>query len=249
MSGVNTETGEVWRDVVGFEGYYEVSNLGRVRSLDRIGETRPGLATRFHGRMLKLQVNEGGYRTVQLNRDGNRTRAWVHRLVLSAFVEPQPDPSLIVRHLDGDPSNNVPDNLAWGTHAENALDCIRHGRHPEASKSFCDAGHEFTQSNTRIDHRGARECRECRRSRNKAVAARRSAERRERGLKRYLRATTDEDLVTQVRRAYATTRLTQLEIAAAFGVSQSTVGRWVRGETRPDIAGPVTKRGKGFRAA
>lgn len=110
---------EEWRDIKGFPGY-QVSKHGEVRSYinNRYG---PSLKD---PRLLKSIKTRRGYDTVCLGR-GNRKL--VHRLVAEAFI-PNPDDLPIVRHLDDDPSNNLIDNLAWGTQTDNMQDCVKHGR-------------------------------------------------------------------------------------------------------------------------
>lgn len=111
---------EEWRAVVGFEGFYEVSSHGRVRRI----------ATRVRklggSRVLRDQHTGAGYRSVDLF-DGTHWKLYqVHRLVLAAFVGACPH-GMESRHLDGDKTNNSRLNLAWGTHAENMADQVRHG--------------------------------------------------------------------------------------------------------------------------
>lgn len=77
-------------------------------------------------RRLRIYRDGRGYPVVTLYRDGKGTMVNVHRIVLAAFVGPCPD-GLEVRHLDGNRENNRLDNLAYGTHAENYADRIRHG--------------------------------------------------------------------------------------------------------------------------
>jgi hypothetical protein len=109
--------GEEWRPVPGWEDIYEVSNHGRVRSR-RVG--------RYSGRVLAACAGPGGYRAVQLYRDGMRQQAYVHTLVALTFHGPRPA-GLQIRHLDGNQLNNRPENLCYGTAAENAADTYRHG--------------------------------------------------------------------------------------------------------------------------
>lgn len=112
---------ERWAPVPGYEGFYEVSDRGRVRSLDRW--VRRGGGTQFwRGRVLRQQERTG-YRAVTLQRDGRRTFR-VHRLVAMAFVGGD---GPVCRHLDGNPLNNSADNLAWGTSSDNSEDSRRHG--------------------------------------------------------------------------------------------------------------------------
>jgi len=109
---------EVWRPVQGFP--YEVSDLGRVRR--SVGDGRNAVA----GHVLSPN-NIGGYRQVSLLREGRTHYRKVHHLVAEAFIGPRP-PGAQIRHLDGNPGNNVPANLRWGTAAENSADRVAHGR-------------------------------------------------------------------------------------------------------------------------
>lgn len=124
---------EDWRAVVGFEGSYEVSNLGRVRSLDRTriyqrfdqGAKRMVTVTRLHkGHVLRPGTTKSGHQLVVLKRGSGGQ--YVHSLVLAAFVGPRPDGSECC-HGDGDPTNNRVENLRWDTRLANVQDMIRHG--------------------------------------------------------------------------------------------------------------------------
>jgi hypothetical protein len=118
--------GEEWRPVVGFEGRYEVSNLGRVRTLGRAGVRSNGQPHTVRPLLRKLRPNPDGYLVVGLTREGRNLLLRVHRLVLEAFVGPCPD-GHETRHLDGVRTNNALPNLAWGTDTENSADKARHG--------------------------------------------------------------------------------------------------------------------------
>lgn len=109
------QTGEEWRPVVGYEGYYEVSDQGRVRSL-HCGRYR-------HGYVLTLG-RRNGYCFVALCRDGIGKKRPVHQLVLEAFVGPKPQGQQ-TRHLNSVRHDNRVENLAWGTHRENCDDRLR----------------------------------------------------------------------------------------------------------------------------
>lgn len=118
---------EAWLPVVGWEEFYEVSDLGRVRSLPRRVRTGYGWRT-LGGNVVVLCSSGEGQRRVQMNLSAHgvkKTRR-VHQLVMEAFVGPCPD-GMEVRHLDGDDGNNVLTNLAYGTHQENEADKISHG--------------------------------------------------------------------------------------------------------------------------
>lgn len=114
---------EVWRPVVGYEGLYEVSDLGVVRSVTYVRKYRN---SRRIGRVIRHAVNHRGYIVVRLCRDAVERSLMVHRLVLESFVGVRPD-GLECRHFDGDKTNNALLNLSWGTSKENTADRIRHG--------------------------------------------------------------------------------------------------------------------------
>ncbi len=120
---------ERWLPIPGWEDEYEVSDLGRVRSLERLVETSDGRLHPVRGRVLNPSRRAGGYRYVNLKRPGVCEKRSVHLLVLLAHVGPRPD-GQETRHLDGNPENNRLDNLKYGTRVENAADKVRHGTLP-----------------------------------------------------------------------------------------------------------------------
>lgn len=157
MPGMDFET---WRPIVRYEGVYEVSDLGRVRSLDRIvpnSGTRGGSMS-VKGRVLKTLIHKG-YR--QFTVSGKL--CLVHRLVCEAFNGPSN--GLWALHKDGDSLNNLASNLRWGTAQENAQDMLEHGTCHAARKTRCVRGHAFDEANTRITPEGSRACRTCHRER------------------------------------------------------------------------------------
>ena len=109
------EPAEEWRPVVGYEGYYEVSNLGRVRSVARTILNR-GIPLYLRGKVLRLRHtgSQKYYRGVCLSRNASDAFVFVHRLVLESFVGLRPA-GLECNHKDGNPSNNCLDNLEWVT--------------------------------------------------------------------------------------------------------------------------------------
>lgn len=176
-------TEEIWRPVVGFEGAYEVSDHGRVRSVDRwVTYTNRwgGTSTTFHhGQILRPGVHvRSGHLHVNLHRKSR----YVHQLVLEAFVGPRPDGMRHTRHMNGIPADNRVENLAWGTFSENYLDSVAHGTHTNAAKTYCKWGHEFTPENT-IPNSGQknRACRECARIRGREWARNKRRESKARG--------------------------------------------------------------------
>lgn len=108
---------EMWKDVEGYEGLYQVSNYGRVKNLERKIPYRFGLRT-IPERILKNCENEYGYLYVRLCKETNSKKYKIHRLVANAFIE-NPDNKKCVNHKDGNKKNNCVDNLEWVTHSEN----------------------------------------------------------------------------------------------------------------------------------
>lgn len=156
---------ERWLPVAGHEWGYEVSDAGRVRSIDRIVRRSDGVMRRYRGRILKPSpMAPGAYLIVGLGTGAGRTKT-VHRLVATAFC-PRPDGADVVRHLDGNKVNNTVANLAWGTTSENRLDDVRLGVHNQSSKTQCPRGHALRSPNLRSDAaaRGYRGCLACHRA-------------------------------------------------------------------------------------
>lgn len=115
---------EEWRDVPGFEGLYQVSNTGKVRSYDRLVTERNGKVRLHAGRLLRPSPVAGGYPGLSFFVAGQRMPTTVHRLVMAAFVGPCPS-GQEVNHKDGDKTNNHLENLEYVTHTENQLHSIR----------------------------------------------------------------------------------------------------------------------------
>lgn len=118
---------EIWKEVLGFEGAYEVSNTGRFRSLDRWVDFSDGRRRFFRGRDLKLKLNKDGYPLVLLSA-GMERKKWclAHIVVARAFLGSCPE-GQETRHLDGAPANIKVDNLEYGTRSLNHADKMLHG--------------------------------------------------------------------------------------------------------------------------
>lgn len=159
----STEASEVWRPVVGWEGAYEVSSLGRVRSLDRVIVTRR-YKRRMSGRILTPSIDKNGYLFFSIRKKNVK----LHRVVCEAFHGNPPQGLSVVRHLNGDPGDNRPSNLMWGTRKENSADTKRHGRDANLRKTHCPQGHEYSEENTYLNKAGSRVCRTCSRRRSLA---------------------------------------------------------------------------------
>lgn len=137
--------GEIWKPVVGREGFYAVSNLGRVKACARTRQCadymhcRLGTTTHHKGavqrqkeRLLKHLVRHKGYLSVGLKAPQPRALGLVHRLVLEAFVGPCPE-GMECCHNDGNPANNRLENLRWDSPLANNHDRARHGTLPRGS--------------------------------------------------------------------------------------------------------------------
>jgi hypothetical protein len=178
---VDDATPENWLPIDGYEGSYEISDLGRVRSLPRV--TTSGRHVR--GCILKPQTHKAcGHLEVSLYGLVEKGRSyWIHQLVMEAFAGP-PQPGQEVRHLDGNPANNrwapgstekevraAGGNLFYGTRKENVADGIRHGTMWQvmSRETPCRHGHEYTAENTSACKSGSgRSCRACGRDRSRA---------------------------------------------------------------------------------
>ena len=123
-----TTSSEEWRDIPGYEGRYQASNQGRVRSVDHYVKCGPGGrgARLVRGRILRpAGQRKDPHLSVTLGHKA--AGSCVHSLVALTFLGPRPE-GYDVRHLDGDPLNNRVENLVYGTRTENILDVYRTGR-------------------------------------------------------------------------------------------------------------------------
>ncbi|QOV97160.1 HNH endonuclease [Rhodococcus pyridinivorans] len=198
MTEMQTGTHEEWRPVVGFEGRYEVSDLGRVRGVDRIdslgrpvaGKIKPitysgpkrnyasvQLATAETAAKLRIRLAREGKSdedieaAVQERRKSMRMlNRKVHRLVLEAFTGPCPD-GMVGCHNDGDTTNNRLDNLRWDTPGANNRDKRTHGTDHQVQKTHCPRGHEYTPENCYDPTMKVRRCKTCAREKARKQTA------------------------------------------------------------------------------
>lgn len=161
VSTTNSISPERWLPVPGYEGLYEVSDEGRVRS------------SRRRGNLLSPKVTDRGHLTVTLSRGGMRSIRRVHRMVLEAFVGPCPD-GLEGCHGNGVPNDNRLANLRWDTRSNNSLDAVMHGVHPQSRKHECKKGHPYSLENTKWEGR-RRQCRTCARDSSRVRMAKKRA--------------------------------------------------------------------------
>lgn len=111
---------ELWKDIAGYEREYQISNLGRVRSLDRVVTYNNGVDVKYNGKILSVFVKKNGYLQATLKRNSNNKKFYVHRLVALAFIDnDDPIHKIEINHIDEDKKNNNVNNLEWVTSSEN----------------------------------------------------------------------------------------------------------------------------------
>ena len=129
---------EIWKDILGYEGKYQVSNMGRVKSLDRSVIDKKGRNHITVGRIMKpVADKQTGHMRIGLWKNSKRRVLYVHRLVMEAFVGECLN-GMEVCHNDGDSANNRLDNLRYDTRHENMIDASKINRHPAQKLSVED---------------------------------------------------------------------------------------------------------------
>ena len=123
---------EVWKDVKGFEGLYQVSDQGNVRSIFTEIKDKNGVAKKHKPQILKQSMTTTGYKKVEIrNLESKRKSMKVHRLVATAFI-PNPENKPFINHIDSNPINNKLSNLEWCTGSEN----LYHAYKTRSKKSY-----------------------------------------------------------------------------------------------------------------
>ena len=136
---------EKWKPIPGYKGFYEISDFGRVRSINRIVPHSQGPRKR-RGKILRQIIHRQGYPRVDLCRDGKKIRYYVHRLIAERFIS-NPNNLPCVCHKDDNPMNLYVDNLFWGTHKDNMNDMTSKGRANKFTRPiFCVETGEIFQS-------------------------------------------------------------------------------------------------------
>jgi hypothetical protein len=127
---------EIWRWIDGYKNMYQVSNLGRVRSVDRYVycEVSPNKLQHIFGKVLKPGFNHKGYPIVYLSKDGKQKTIAIHRLVAKAFID-NPLSLPQVNHKDGCKTNNCVDNLEWCDNSYNQKHAWESGLQPSYEES------------------------------------------------------------------------------------------------------------------
>jgi hypothetical protein len=119
---------EEWKDIVKYEGHYQVSNLGRVKSIQRFRMGNSGSPTLVRERILKPKTDRYGYLVCGLSKEGILIHMTVHRLVAFAFVtNSDPIRNLQINHIDGNKQNNIYENLEWCDAKHNQNEALRLG--------------------------------------------------------------------------------------------------------------------------
>ena len=159
---------EVWKPVPGYEGFYSVSDFGRVRSDKRTIVDKNGHGRKMPEVIMTPEKKTSGHLVVCLCKNHERTKRYIHRIVLETFVGEAPFGTQAC-HWNDDPEDNRLENLRWGTPTENRLDSVRNGRHHSARKTHCKWGHEFTPENIKPQSSGnGRDCKTCSNARTRA---------------------------------------------------------------------------------
>lgn len=114
----------MYKAIKGYEGIYEVNELGKVRSIDRIVECKDGRIRKYKGKELNPSMDQGGYAIVRLYKNGVAKTCNFHRLVAETFI-PNPDNLPEVHHLNHDRKDNRVQNLQWVTRAEQIDEHLR----------------------------------------------------------------------------------------------------------------------------
>lgn len=112
---------EIWKDIRGYKGLYQISSSGKIRSVDReITQEKDGtvFTRKMKGRELKTGILNSGYQVVWLSKNGIVKALTIHRLVAKAFI-PNPQNKKDINHIDGNKTNNKASNLEWTTRSEN----------------------------------------------------------------------------------------------------------------------------------
>lgn len=225
-------TAERWRPVLGEEGRYEVSDHGRVRSLNRTVMQRHGIERRFRGQLLRPVARGNGHLWIYIP---DRSRS-VHSLVLEAFVGPRPE-GMWGCHTDDDPANNHLANLRWDWPKANSDDMKRNnGGHYCRRKTHCPRNHPLKAPNLSPSHlrTGKRVCLACSRGQATIQHA------RKRGIQQSLQSAADEQylkIVAEGQQREMDLLMSDLLSAAQRAVEQRNVGgTGALEEQFPDLA-------------
>lgn len=122
---------EIWKEIKGYEGYYEVSNLGRFRSMDRIIIFKDGRKVFYKGKNINGTIGRDGYIDVKLSKNGEIKTRKLHRLISQTFIFKEDYINLEVNHIDYNRTNNNINNLEWVSHVDNVHHSSKKGRYKD----------------------------------------------------------------------------------------------------------------------
>lgn len=124
---------EIWKDIEGYEGLYQVSNLGRVKSLEReVPHLKTG-SQLIKEKILIKDVGKLGHNRVSLFKGSKVSRKLVHRLVAFAFIPNKEGYPIVMHKVESNPCNDFVENLMWGTVKMNSIDMVKKGRYCQIS--------------------------------------------------------------------------------------------------------------------
>lgn len=138
---------EEWRDVKGYDSFYQISNLGNIRRKASYLKNRAGTVRFMPSIELKPWDNGHGYLVVSLHKNGERKNHYVHRLVAEAFL-PRIIDKNYVNHLDYNKLNNSSSNLEWCTQAENVMYSVERMRKPRTKHKNSNTGEKYISKRT-----------------------------------------------------------------------------------------------------
>lgn len=128
---------EVWKDIPNYEGLYQVSNQGRVKSITHYARNnRNGGMRLVSGKILSQYKMPNGYMQVQLSKNEKREKFYIHRIVASVFLENKKGYS-DVNHIDGNKNNNCVENLEWCSHRMNQIHMVKNRLTKKLHPVFC----------------------------------------------------------------------------------------------------------------
>ena len=116
---------EIWKPILEYKDYYEISSIGNIRSIERTIILKNGFQRKLKSKVLKTFINENGYSIITVRINNVHHNFKIHRLVAIAFID-NPENKLTVNHKDGNKQNNNVLNLEWATHSENIKHAYKH---------------------------------------------------------------------------------------------------------------------------